>query len=190
MYLKKNPNRAVTTEHIWRQTQDGAWYDRATYQLPLFAQRTLLNVMTVIHEADSDGIHTVPEMAEVERYTVHTEGDHEGNSHIRNKTYLLLPQATGTGRNHHRRMQRAAIQTEWGGSEDERVDQFLRALSDPGAKEVLVAYKADRQDTTALQTYHMDGVHRAPLRKLARYVRGVYEFDKLPHASGPRSKKT
>ena len=69
--LTKNPNRAVTTEHIRTQTQDGAWYDRNTYQLPLFAQRTLRNVMTVMHEAHSDGIHRVPEMAEVERYTVH-----------------------------------------------------------------------------------------------------------------------
>ena len=71
---------------------------------------------------------------------------------IRNKTYLLLPQATGTRRNHERRMQRAAIQTEWGGSEDERVDQVLRALGDPGAKELILAYEADRQDITALQT--------------------------------------
>ena len=136
--------------------------------------------MMVIHEADSDGIHTVSDMAEAERYTVHTEADHQGNPDIRSKTYLLLPQATGTRRNHDRRMQRAAIQTEWGGSEDERVDQILRALSDPGAKELILAYEADRQDTTALQTYRMDCLHRAPLRKLARYVRGVYQFDKFP----------
>ena len=49
-YLTKNPNRAVTTEHIRRQTQDGVWYDRHTYQLPLLAQHTLRNVMTVIHD--------------------------------------------------------------------------------------------------------------------------------------------
>ena len=136
--------------------------------------------MTVIHEADSDGIHTVLEMREAERYTIHTEADHQGSSHIRNKTYLLLPQATGTRRNHDRRMQRAAIQTEWGGSEEQRVDQILRALSDPGAKEMIVAYEADRQDTTALQTYRMDCLHRAQPRKLARYVTGVYQFDKFP----------
>ena len=143
-YITKHPNRAVTTEHIRRRTQDGVWYDRNTYQLPLLAQYTLRNVMTVIHEADSDGVHTVSEMAEAERYTVHTEADHQGNPDIRNKTYLLLPQATGTRRNHDRRMQRAAIQTEWGGSEDERVDQILRALGDPGAKELILAYEADR----------------------------------------------
>ena len=72
------------------------------------------------------------------------------------------------------------MQTEWGGSEDERVDQILRALGDPRAKELILAYEADRQDTTALQTYHMDCLHRAPVRKLARYVRGVYQFDKFP----------
>ena len=109
VYLTKHPNRAVTTEHIRRQTQDGVWYDRNTYQLPLFAQHTLRNVMTVRHEADSDGIHIVSEMAEAERYTVHTEADHQGNPDIRNKTYLLLPKATGTRRNHDGRMQRAAI---------------------------------------------------------------------------------
>ena len=179
-YLTKHPNCTVTAEHIRPQTQEGVWYDRNTYQLPLFAQRKLRNVMTVMHEADSDGIHTVSEMAEAQRYTVHTEADHEGNPNIWNKTYLLLPQATGTRRNHDRRMQRAAIQTEWGGSEDERVDQILRALSDPGAKELILAYEADRHDTTALQTYRMDCLHRAPLRKLARYVRGVYQFDKFP----------
>ena len=179
-YLTKHPNRAVTTEHIRRQTQEGVWYDRNTYQLPLLAQHKLRDVMTVMHEADSDGIHTVSEMAEAQRYTVYTEADHQGNPDIRNKTYLLLPQATGTRRNHDRRMQRAAIQTEWGGSEDERVHQVLRALGDPGAKELVLAYEADRQDTIALQTYRMDCLHRAPLRKLARYVRGVYQFDKFP----------
>ena len=132
-----------------------------TYQLPLFAQHTLRNAMTVIREADSDGIHTLREMAEAERYTVHTEADHQGNPNIRNKTYLLLLQATGTRRNHDRRMQRAAIQTEWGGSEDGRVDQIVRALSDPGAKELILAYGADQQDTTTLQTYRMDCLHHA-----------------------------
>ena len=77
-------------------------------------------------------------------------------------------------------MQRAAIQTEWGSSEDERVEQILRALSEPGARELMVAYEADRQDPTALQTYRMDCLHRAPLRKLSPYVRGVYQFDKFP----------
>ena len=90
--------------------------------------------MTLVHEADSDGIHTVPEMAEAERYTVQTKADHQGTPDIRKKTYLLLPQATGTSRNHDQRMQPAAIQTKWGGSEDERVDQILRTLNDPGAK--------------------------------------------------------
>ena len=178
-YLTKNANRAVTTEHIRRQTQDGTWYDGNTHQLPLFTQHTLRNVMTVVHEADSDAIRTIPEMAEAERYTFHTEADHQGTPDIRNKTYLQLPQATGTGRNHNRRMQRAAIQTEWGGSEDERVDQILRALGDPGAKEPLLAYEADRKDTTALQTYCMECLHRAPLRKLARYLRGVYQIEKF-----------
>ena len=133
-YLTKHPNRAVTTEHIRWQTQDGVWYDRNTYQLPLFAQHKLRNVMKVIHEADSDGIHTISEMAEAERYTVHTEADHQGNPDIRKKTYLLLPQATGTRRNHDRRLQRAPIQTECRGREDERVDQIVRALSDPGGQ--------------------------------------------------------
>ena len=178
--LTKHPNRAVTTEHIRRQTQEGVWYDRNTYQLPLFAQHKLRDVMTVGHEADSDGIHTVSEMAEAHQYTVHTDADHQGNPDIRNKTYILLPQATGTRRNHERRMQHAAITTEWGGSEDERVDQVLRALGEPAAKELILVYEADRQDTTALQTYCMDCLHRASLRKLVRYVRGVYQFDKFP----------
>ena len=119
-------------------------------------------------------------MAEAQRFTVYTEADHQGNPDIRNKTYLLLPDATGTRRNHDRPMQRAAIQTEWGGSEDERVHQILPALSDRGAKEQILAYEADRQDSTALQTYRMDCLHRAPLWKLARYVRGVYQFDEFP----------
>ena len=179
-HLTKNPNRAVTTEHIRRQTQDGTWYDRNTYQLPLLAQQTLRDVMTVVHEADSDGIHTVLEMAGAQRYTVHTEADHQGTPDIRNKTYLLLLQAAGTRRNHDQRMQRATIHIEWGGSEDKRVDQNVRTLSDPGAKERLLAYEADRQDTTALETYRMGCLHRAPLRKLARYIIGVYQVDKLP----------
>ena len=112
--------------------------------------------MTVMHEADSDGIHTVSEMAEAQWYTAHTEADHHGKPNIRNKTCLLLPQATGTRRNHDRQMQRAPIQTEWGGSEDQRVDQVLQALGDPGAKELILAYEADQQDTAALQTYRMD----------------------------------
>ena len=78
--------------------------------------------MTVAHEADSDGLHTVEDMANAQKYTVHTEADHQGNPEFRNQAFLLLPQSTGTHRNHERRMQRAAIQTEWGGSEDERVD--------------------------------------------------------------------
>ena len=45
---------------------------------------------------------------------------------------------------------------------------------------MILAYEADRQDTTTLHTYRMDCLHRAPLRKLARYVRGVYQFDKFP----------
>ena len=77
-------------------------------------------------------------------------------------------------------MHRAAIQTEWGGSEDKHVDQIPHVLSDPEAKKLLLAYEADRQDTTALQTYRIDCLHRAALLKLAGYVRGVYQFDKLP----------
>ena len=118
-------------------------------------------------------------MVDAERYTVHTEADHQGTPHILNQSYLLLPQATGTRRNHDRRMQRAARHTEWGGSEDEHVAQITRALNDPEAKELLLAYKADRQDTPALQTYRMDCLHCAPLRKLARHVKRVYHFDKF-----------
>ena len=62
--------------------------------LPLFAQHMLRTVMTVVHEADSDGVHTVPTMADAERYTIHTEADHQGAPDIRDKSYLLLPQAT------------------------------------------------------------------------------------------------
>ena len=101
-YLTKNHNRAVTTEHIRRQTQDGTWYDKNTYQLPLFAQHTLRNVMTVIPSAYSDGIHTVPAMVEAERYRAHTEADHQWTPDIRSKSYLLLPQAIGSRRNHER----------------------------------------------------------------------------------------
>ena len=128
-YLTKNPDRVLTTEHIRRRTHDGIRYDRNTYLLLLYAQHTLRTVMTVVHEADSDGVHTVPGMADEERYTIRTEADQQRAPDIRNRSYLLLPQATGTLRNHDRRMQRAAIQTEWGGSEDERVDQILRALN-------------------------------------------------------------
>ena len=135
--------------------------------------------MTVVHEADSDGVQTVPAKLQAERYTIHTEADHQGAPDIRIKAYLLFPQATGTRRNHDRRMQRAAIPSKWGGSEDERVAQILRALNDPGANELLVAYEADRKDTTALQTYGMDCLRRAPLRKLARHVKGLYQFDKF-----------
>ena len=147
--------------------------------------------MTVRHEAQSeaqsDGIHTVSEMAEAQQYTVHTEADHQGNPDIRNKTYLLLPQATGARRNHDRRMQRAAIQTEWGGSEDERVDQVLRALRDPRAKELIVAYEADRQDTTALQTYRMDCL-TAPLCISWPAMSGAYtSLTNSQYASGPQN---
>ena len=60
------------------------------------------------------------------------------------------------------------------------MDQILRALNEPGAKKLLLSYEEDRQDITALQTYRMDYLHRAPLRKLARYLKGVYQFDKFP----------
>ena len=60
------------------------------------------------------------------------------------------------------------------------MDQIVRALNDPGAKELLLACEADGQDTIALQTYCMDCLQRAPLRKLARYAKGVYQFGKFP----------
>ena len=72
------------------------------YQLTLFAQHTLRTIMTVVHEADSDGIHTAPTMADAERYTIHTEADHQGARDIQNQLYLLLPQAIGTRKNHDR----------------------------------------------------------------------------------------
>ena len=53
------------------------------------------------------------------------------------------------------------------------MDQILHALNDPGAKELLLGYEAERQDTTALQTYRMDSLHQAPLQNLARSVKGV-----------------
>ena len=53
-------------------------------------------------------------------------------------------------------------------------------MNEPGAREMLIAYEADRRDPTALQTYRMDCLHRAPLRKLARYVKGAYHFDQFP----------
>ena len=60
------------------------------------------------------------------------------------------------------------------------MDEIHRAMNDPRAKEVLLAYDADRQDTTALQTYRMHCLHRALLRKLVPYEKGVYPFDKFP----------
>ena len=60
------------------------------------------------------------------------------------------------------------------------MDQILRASNDPGVKDLLLPYEADRQVTTALKTYRMDSLHRAPLRKLAGYVNGVYPFDEFP----------
>ena len=170
----------VTTVHIRRETRDGLWVDRNTYRLPLHAQHTMRTVMTVVHEADSDGVHTVPILANTKRYTTHIKAHHQGAPDIRNRSYLLLPQATGTRQNQDRRMHGAAIQTECGGSEDERVDEILRALTNLRAKELLLAYEADRQDTRALQTYRMDCLHRAPLRKLARCVKGVYQCDQFP----------
>ena len=167
----------MSTEHIQRQTQDGTWYDKNTYRLPNYAQHQLRKVMMVQNDANSDGLHTVEDAAHC---TVHTEADHQGTPDIYNQSYLLLLQSTGTQRNHERRTQRAAIQTEWGSSEHEFVEQIYRALSQPCAPELLVAYEADRQDLTALQTYRMDCHHRAPLRKPSRYVREVSQFDKFP----------
>ena len=97
-----------------------------------------------------------------------------------NLLWHSAPPVNGTQRNHERRMQRAAIQTEWGGSEDEQVEQNLRAPNEPRARELLVAHEADRHNPTTLQTYRMDCLHGAPLRKLSRYTRGVYQFDKFP----------
>ena len=127
----------VTTEHIIRKTQDGIWYDLNTYHLPLYAQHTLRTAMTVVHGTNWDGIHTVPMMADTERYTIHLEANHHCAQHVKNGSYVLLPQARGARRNHDTRMQTAGIPTEWGGSEDEKVDQLLHALNDPGAKELL-----------------------------------------------------
>ena len=99
-YLAKHQNRLVTTEHIRRQTPDSTWYNRATYQLPTHAQNEPRKLMTVQHEADSDGLHTAEDMADAAHYTVHTEVDHQGTPDTRNRSYLLLPQSTGTQRNH------------------------------------------------------------------------------------------
>ena len=121
-YLAKHQHRMVTTEHIRRQTRDGAWYDRDTYHIPTHAQHELHKVMTVQHEANSDVLHTVADMADTAPYTVHSEAEHRGTPGIRNRSYVLLPQSTGTQRNHERWVQRAAKQTEWGSNEDKRVD--------------------------------------------------------------------
>ena len=53
-------------------------------------------------------------------------------------------------------------------------------MNEPGAREMLIAYEADIRDPTALQKYKMDCRHRAPLRKLARYVKGAHQFAKIP----------
>ena len=60
------------------------------------------------------------------------------------------------------------MHTDWGGSEDKGVDHILRALTEPSAKELLVAYEGDGQDPTALRTFRMDCLHKAPLRKMAK----------------------
>ena len=135
--------------------------------------------MTVQHKADSDGLHIVEHMSDGANYTVHVEADHRGTPDISNHSYLLLPHSPASNATK-RRMQRATIQTEWGSSEDERVEHVLPALSELGVRELLAAYEADRQDPRALQTSRMDCLHRAPLRKLSWYVRGGYQFDKFP----------
>ena len=81
------------------------------------------------------------------------------------------------------------MQTEWRSSEDESVEQILRALSELGARELLVAYEADIQDPTAFQIYRMDCLHIPPLRKLWRYVRRLYHFQKFPSTSGGRTRE-
>ena len=56
--------------------------------------------MMVQHKADSDRLHTVVDMVDAGHYTVHTEVGHQGTPDIRNRSYILLPQSTGTQRNH------------------------------------------------------------------------------------------
>ena len=45
------------------------------------------------HEAHSDGLHAVADMADAGHYTVNTEADQEGIPGIRNRSYLLLPRS-------------------------------------------------------------------------------------------------
>ena len=66
-YLTKHANRTVTTEHIRRQTKDGTWYDRSTYQIPPYTQHELWKIMTMAHQADFDGLHTVEDMADAQK---------------------------------------------------------------------------------------------------------------------------
>ena len=47
-------------------------------------QRELQKLMAVKHEADSDGVHTVDDMADGSNYTIHTEADHQRNPDICN----------------------------------------------------------------------------------------------------------
>ena len=83
-------------------------------------------------------------------YTIQTEANHQGNPNISNLRDLVLLHSTGTRRNHDRLMRSAAIQTKWGGSEDERVAQIVCLLPKPGAKELVVAYEANRPHRMAL----------------------------------------
>ena len=79
------------------------------------------------------------------------------------------------------------MHTKWGGTEDERVEQILCALSELGARELLVAYEANnRKEPTTPHTYRMDCLHMVPLRKLARCIRGVYRFDKFSLSTNGR----
>ena len=85
---------------IERQTQDGTWCNSNAYRFPTYARHELWKVMAVYHEADSNGLHTVQDMADTAHDTVHTEAHHQGTPNIRNRSYPPLPQSTGTQRNH------------------------------------------------------------------------------------------
>ena len=74
--------------------------------------------MTVRHEADSDELGTVADITDTEHYTLHSEVTTRGTRTSATAPTSYFPAQTNAQLNHERRMQRAAIQTEWGGSED------------------------------------------------------------------------
>ena len=135
--------------------------------------------MTVVHEGDSDGIHTIHELPEAEG-TQSTQKPNIRGTHTSQTKHTYSyhkqpePVATRTDGCNARPYRRNGAEVRTNTS----TKSF--ALTDPGAEELLMVYEADGQDATTLQTYRMDCLHGAPLRKLARYVRGVYQFDKFP----------